>query len=284
MISGAFTALITPFDEDGKIDFLGIAKLLAWHESQGMTGVVMAGTNGEGPSLSSKEKFELIGFTTQNAGRLHVIAGLGTCSISEAIWLTKRAKEAGAIASLALSPFYFRNASENGVYQWFKTLLDSSDLPCIFYNFPKMTGFTLSPNLMEKLLEHRHSAGIKDSSGDQDIFDQYLKISKEMKKSFFVGDERLLLKNLTSGGSGTISGLANSFPNLIARQINERSEVLQMAIDQASENIKCHPQPAVHKYILNQRKLPGGNLRPPLEPLNHQQTQQVDRFLENFIF
>ncbi|MBA3725346.1 MAG: dihydrodipicolinate synthase family protein, partial [Armatimonadetes bacterium] len=92
MLSGAFTAIVTPFAEDGSIDYPAFARLLAWHEAEGMDGVVAAGTNGEGPSLSAPEKRDLVSFAVQHAGKLSVIAGLGTCAITEAIWLSNQAQ------------------------------------------------------------------------------------------------------------------------------------------------------------------------------------------------
>lgn len=283
MLSGAFTALITPFDETGQIDYPGVARLLAWHEANGMDGVVVAGTNGEGPSLSAIEKRDLVRFAVQHAGKLQVILGAGTCSITQAIWLCEQAQKAGAIASLVLPPFYF-DASKQGIRNWFDELLSKTDLPCIVYNFPKMTRFTFDETLVHALFQNANCIGIKDSSGDEHLLDTYLRVAHKHSKSVFVGDERLILNSLLSEGSGTISGLANSFPALISRQVREKSDALQTFIDEAVQNIKCHPQPAVHKAILDHRGLPGGPMRPPLESLDENARNQVIAFVDSFNF
>lgn len=122
MLAGAYTALVTPFDASGGIDYPGVARLLAWHEANGMDGVVVAGTNGEGPSLSAIEKRDLLRFAVEHSGALKIILGAGTCSITEAIWLSDQAKKAGAVASLVLPPFYFP-ASQTGLKNWFEELL-----------------------------------------------------------------------------------------------------------------------------------------------------------------
>jgi 4-hydroxy-tetrahydrodipicolinate synthase len=283
MISGAFTALVTPFNATGEVDFPGLARLLAWHEASGMDGVVVAGTNGEGPSLSSVEKRDTLRFAVEHAGKLKVILGAGTCSITEAIWLSQQAQKAGAIASLMLPPFYF-NATDRGLLAWFTQLLSNCDLPCVVYNFPKTTGITISPALLESLFAFDHCVGIKDSSGDLAQLNAYLSVASGHNRSVLVGDERLLLHSLSSGGSGTISGLANTFPVLVSRQVRERSDVLQSVMNQAVENVKKHPQPAVHKAILSHRGLPAGQVRAPLEPISEDARTEVLAFVDSFGF
>lgn len=283
MLAGAYTALVTPFDASGGIDYPGVARLLAWHEANGMDGVVVAGTNGEGPSLSAIEKRDLLRFAVEHSGALKIILGAGTCSITEAIWLSDQAKKAGAVASLVLPPFYFP-ASQTGLKNWFEELLRSCDLPCLIYNFPKTTGITLEIELVEALFGFEHCIGIKDSSGENDLLDKYLAIANEANKSVFVGDERLILRSMSKGGLGTISGLANSFPALIARQVKEKSDALQSFVDEAVRRVKSHPQPAVHKMILDHRGLPGGAVRPPLEPLTAAAATEVIEFVDTFGF
>lgn len=276
----AFTALVTPFDEKFRVDAAAIVRLLAWHKANGMDGVVVAGTNGEGPSLSAAEKRDLFQLACEHAAGLRVVAGLGTCALSEATWLARRAAEAGAEMLLLQAPFYFRSASESGLEAFFDAVLSESPIPVLLYNHP-MTGFTLAPEMFARLAErHEFFAGVKDSSGNFELFRQYRKTLPG--KIVLVGDERLLLRSLHEGGEGTISGLANSMPHLIARQVAERSDALQILIDQAVEALKRHPQPAVHKCVLNSIGLPGGWLRPPLENLVDAAAADVRRFLSQF--
>ncbi|MBA3727327.1 MAG: dihydrodipicolinate synthase family protein, partial [Armatimonadetes bacterium] len=183
-------------------------------------------------------------------------------------------------ASLALPPFYFRPASDDGIAAWFRELLDASELPCILYNIPRATGFTFPRPLVEDIFRHQNAAGIKDSSGDAAILDEYLSLGKPV----FVGDEKLISHCLANGGAGTISGLANSFPRLVSRLVHERSEVLQTLVDEAVANVKCHQQPAVHKWVLEMKGLPGGRVRAPLDPLPDDSKAQVKEFVERFGF
>jgi 4-hydroxy-tetrahydrodipicolinate synthase len=279
--TGSFVALVTPFTPLGTIDFPAVARLLAYHESAGTTGVVLAGTNGEGVSLSGPEKRELVEFAVQHAGGLDVVCGLATCSLTEAIWLSKRAHEAGAIASLAMPPFYFK-AAEEGIEAWYRALVSASALPCILYNFPSNVGFALSPELVRRLFETEHVVGVKDSSGDRASLEAYLDAAKSVGKQVFVGDERLVVECLRGGGSGTVSGLANSYPRLVGRLANEGTDELQTVTNEAYAAIKKHPQPAVHKHVLACRGLPGGQLRAPLIDLNDASKREVAMFIETF--
>lgn len=283
VVKGAFTAMITPFLENGEIDWPGVARLIAWHESNGMDGVVLAGTNGEGPSLTAVEKRDLVRFGVEHAGEMKVILGAGTCSLPEAIWLTSQAEKAGAFASLVLPPFYFA-ATDEGIAAWFSGLLSESSLPCIIYNFPQTTGITLQPNLIERLFsQFEHCVGVKDSSGSRELLNGYLSAAAG-ERSVLVGNETLILESMRRGGAGTISGLANSFPRLISRQVKEQTEVLQALIDDVAANVKRHPQPAVHKSILKARGLPAGSVRPPLVPLSNDAEAEATGFASEFGF
>jgi dihydrodipicolinate synthase/N-acetylneuraminate lyase len=276
----ACVALVTPFDAEGQIDEAAFARLIAWHEANGMNGIVVAGTNGEGPSLTGPEKRDLVALACDVRGSLKVIAGLGTCSIKEATWLARRAFDAGCDALLALPPFYFRSASPKGIEQFFAELLAEAPLPVIAYHHP-ITGVDLSPELLANLAERfENLAGVKDSSGDYERFLAYRQ--RLPGRRVLVGDERLLLRSLAAGGDGTISGLANSLPQLVARQVRERSDVLQSLVDEACAALKSHPAPAVHKFFLRELGLPGGRLRPPLEDLNEIQQDEVRRFMASF--
>ncbi len=281
MLEGAFVAMVTPFTEKGEIDLPGVARLLAYFEHHGLTGVVVAGTNGEGPSLSSTEKRDITQFAVRHSGKLKVIAGLATCSLTEARWLAKRASESGAMAGLVLPPFYFPPNFE-GIEAWFRELATTVELPLILYNIPQNVGFSLPPPMVERLLRLPSIAGIKDSSGNPALLEEYLVSAHKSGKEVLVGDERLLLSALYQGASGTISGLANSTPHLIARQVRERSEVLQALIETACQNLKTHPQPAVHKYVLHLRGMPFWGMRPPLVPLSPEAQAQVASFLQEY--
>src|SRR5882724_5248993 len=120
---GTYPASVTPFDEKGRIDMAGVARLLAWFRANGCTGVVLAGTNGEGPSLSAVEKRDLIRTAVPLANGLPIVLGVATASLEEAVWSCESARKDGAAAALVMPPAYYREASQEGIILWYEELL-----------------------------------------------------------------------------------------------------------------------------------------------------------------
>lgn len=272
IVSGVYPAAVTPLDERGRIDFAGLAKLLAWFESAGCRGAVLAGTNGEGPSLSATEKRELIEQGMNLRGKLELILGVATPSLEEAVWLCRRGADAGAAAVLAMAPGYFREASESGIRSWFQELLDRSPLPILIYNFPQRTGITLTAETMSRLAEHPNMAGLKDSSGESSNLASY-RAALPDDKVLFVGNETLLLDALREGWTGTISGAANSVPQWLCQIVSEwfaarteSAEAKFRILLPVLEAIRRTPQPAGHKGVLHRYGIiPTAELKLPLE-------------------
>lgn len=253
---GVYPASVTPFDGRDAVDEASLARLTAYFESTGCAGVVLAGTNGEGPSLSSYEKRDLLRAGAQVRGGLKLILGIATPSLSEARWLCRQAAQGGADAVLVMAPGYFRSASEEGVADWFMSLLDSSPVPVLVYNFPKYTGFEMSAEFMGRLAGHTRFAGVKDSSGSRDNLTGYKKVlSKE--HVLFVGDETLLAEALACGWTGTISGAANIVPRQLCALVSDWArgdESTAMArfalVEPVVRAIRQCRQPATSKAVL----------------------------------
>ena len=164
---GVYSASVTPMDSNGKMDLPSIARLLAHFKAAGCKGVVLAGTNGEGPSLSAVEKRDLVRIAVPIFPDLKIVAGIATPSLEEAIWLSNQAQKAGAAAALVMPPGYFREVGEDGIAKWFEVLFDSTDLPILVYNFPQRTGIEITTSLISRLSEHPRMIGLKDSSGNE---------------------------------------------------------------------------------------------------------------------
>lgn len=272
--SGVYPASVTPFDDRGRVDLAGVARLAAYFESGGCQGMVLAGTNGEGPSLSAVEKRDLVRDAAPFRGNLHLILGIATPSLHEAMWLTKQAAQAGG-ACLVMPPSYFRSVSQAGILDWFRTLLDNSPAPILIYNYPKMTGITLEPELFQMLGEHPQCAGLKDSSGEAANlvpFRQAMPVGKVL----YVGDERLLLGALRAGWTGTISGAANVIAPWLDQIVRAWSEGkcdlaetrFQLCLP-VIEAIRSLPQPAGNKALLAAaRVIDRSDLRLPLTALD----------------
>ncbi len=255
--TGVLPASVTPFLDSGVVDHVGVAHLISWFRAQGCAGIVLAGTNGEGPSLSAIEKRDLIKVAAPLAQGLPVVLGVATSSLNEAAWSCESARKAGASAALVMPPTYFREASEDGIACWFEQLLRETTLPVLLYNIPQRTGFTFSPDLVHRLCQHDGIAGIKDSSGNAENLVSFSQAAAG--KYRYVGDERLLLDALAAGWSGTISGAANILAGWLAPIVSEWEEARTSAetkfayIKPALEALKASPQPVANKWLLQKQ-------------------------------
>jgi 4-hydroxy-tetrahydrodipicolinate synthase len=266
---GVYPAAVTPFNERGAIDFPGVARLLARFADKGCKGVVVAGTNGEGPSLTTPEKSELIRFAVAHGGSLEAVLGIASNSVDEAAWLCRQAGDAGCRTVLLMPPSYFREATEEGLESWFRSVLDRSPVNVLIYNFPKRTGLALSPELVHRLGSHDRMVGLKDSSGSRENLAAYAQAVPG--KLLYVGDETLLTEALTAGWSGTISGAANVLPEWLVQVVaewhaqQESAEAKFGVILPHIEALRSLPQPAANKRALRELGIiDDDRLRPPL--------------------
>lgn len=256
---GIYPASVTPFLESGEVDFASVARLMAYFEAAGCSGVVVGGTNGEGPSLSAVERRDLCREAVHLAGRLLVIQGIATASLPEAIWLCEQAGKAGASAALVMPPAYFRTVSDAAILAWFHALLNAAPIPIICYNFPKMTGITLSQAMIEQLAQHDRFGGVKDSSGDVANLTAY-RSATHQQHALLVGNETLLLQALEAGWTGSISGAANVVPQWLSRIVLEWDDAAQRESARAKfalilpilEAVRSQGQPAMNKCVLHE--------------------------------
>lgn len=277
---GVYPAAVTPFDDRGRIDLPAVARLLAYFRAEGCQGVVLAGTNGEGPSLSAVEKRDLFKAAVPLAGDLAVICGISTPSLEEAAWLCRQASDAKAAAILLMPPGFFREASEVGLETWFRQVMDRSPLPVLVYNYPARAGVRLEAGLIARLAEHPQFLGLKDSSGEAANIPAYAGAAKG--KSLFVGDETLLADAMAAGWSGTISGAANCLSRWFAAALTDWPENRESALAKlelvrpALNALRAVPQPMGHKVILRDRGiLPNSKVRAPLEELDESRLTEV---------
>ncbi|MGV3614556.1 MAG: dihydrodipicolinate synthase family protein [Fimbriimonas sp.] len=282
---GVYPAAVTPFDERGKVDLAGVARLLAYFRSEGCQGVVVSGSNGEGPSLSAVEKRDLVKAAVPLADGMAVISGVATPSLEEAVWLCRQSGDAGATAALLMAPGFFREASEAGIEAWFTAVMDRSPIPVLVYNFPARTGVRLEAPLIARLAEHPRFLGLKDSSGERANLSDYAAAAPG--KRLFVGDETLLGDAMAAGWSGTISGAANClsrwFVAALADWESDRESALAKLelVAPALKALRSAPQPMAHKAILRERGvLPSAAVRLPLEELDEARLTSVREALQ----
>ena len=281
---GVYPASVTPFNRTGEIDAEGVLKLLAFFESAGCQGVVLAGTNGEGPSLSAIEKRDLLRIAAAGKGNLKIILAIATSSLQEGKWLCQQTAKSGGDAVLVMAPSYFRREGNQGIREWFQELMDDSPMPVLLYNYPKINGVTLDKELVESLAGHRNFGGIKDSSGDRLNLEMYRGICHS-ECALFVGDERLLYDALVAGWTGTISGAANLVPGWLSRVVSEfqghhqdQAQVTFSFILAVIERIRSFSQPEANKYTLQSWDLIESGL--PRLPLKELSCPELAIFIE----
>ncbi len=210
------TAMVTPFDEAGAVDYARAEALAKRLADGGSDGIVVAGTTGESPTLSDDEKVRLVR-TVKGAvaGRAGVVAGTGTYDTKHSIHLTGEAKRAGADGILLVNPYYNR-PSQDGLYAHFRAIAESTPLPCILYNIPGRTGVNAAPETIARLAEIPNIVAVKEASGN---LDQASEIRRRTPESFqiYSGDDSLTLPILAVGGTGIISVASH----LVGREIQE---------------------------------------------------------------
>ncbi len=207
---GAATALITPLNASG-VDYERFGKLIDWQIDEGVDALVIAGTTGEGSTLTDEEHRAVLKFSVERtAGRVPVIAGTGSNDTDYAISLTKFACDVGADAMLVVTPYY-NKATQKGLIRMYTAIADASTKPLILYNVPSRTGVGIEPSTYAALADHPQIRGIKEANGN---------ISKIMETAALVGDRLDIYSGnddqvtpiLSAGGAGVISVLANLMP------------------------------------------------------------------------
>ncbi len=214
MFSGAIVAIVTPF-KDGMVDEKAYRELINFVIAGGVSGIVPCGTTGESATLSHKEHKHVIDITVDEVGkRVPVIAGTGSNSTTEAIRLTKHAKEAGADAALLITPYY-NKPTQRGLVEHYKAVASACDIPQILYNVPGRTGVNMSSATVVELSKIDNIVGIKEASGDLVKCSQ---IVRDTTDDFCVlsGEDALNYPILCCGGVGAISVTANVLPDKVS--------------------------------------------------------------------
>ncbi len=207
---GTGVALVTPFNANDTIDFKGLKKLLT-HTAKGVDYYVVMGTTGESATVSAEEKKEVLKFVLHNNTlKLPVVYGIGGNNTQGVLDTIKSTDLSGVTAILSVSPYY-NKPSQEGIYQHFSMIADTSPLPIILYNVPGRTASNITAETTLRLARHKNIIGVKEASGN---LEQCMRIAKSMPKDFLLisGDDLLTVPLYAIGGKGVISVLANALP------------------------------------------------------------------------
>ncbi len=211
MLKGVYTAIVTPFNSDGSFDEGRFRELIELQIKSGVAGILPCGTTGESPTLNHDEHNRVIQVCCdQVRGRCEVMAGTGSNSTDEAIYMTSHAKKAGATSSLQVVPYY-NKPSQKGMYEHFKKIADEVSLPVIIYNIPGRTGINMETKTLAELAKHKNIVGVKEASGS---IAQMMSVIDAVPSDFSVlsGDDKLTLPLIAVGGHGVVSVASNVIP------------------------------------------------------------------------
>ena len=232
---GAATALITPLTEKG-VDYEAFGRLIDWQIQQGIDALVIAGTTGEGATLTYQELEECIRYAVERAaGRVPIIAGSGSNDTNRAVTLSKFSCRAGADALLVVTPYY-NKATQKGLIRMYETIADAATKPLILYNVPSRTGVNIEPATYRALSEHPGIAGVKEANGNLSKIVETFALAGD-RLDIYSGNDDQAVPILAMGGEGVISVLSNVLPrqtSLMCRKFFEGDLRGSMAMQKKS--------------------------------------------------
>jgi dihydrodipicolinate synthase/N-acetylneuraminate lyase len=260
MPRGAYAPVPTPLDDRLEFDPHALATHLTWLSSQGLDGALVLGSNGEFPSFSVAERLRVAEAAAAADSGLHLMLGVGSCSLVEVREMIGAAATSGFDSVLCPPPFYFRAAPTTGVAAFFREVLDRAEMPVMLYHIPQVTGIPFSEELLDLIGDHPRLAGVKDSSGNIEDLERLNR--RFADRVYMVGTDRLVTACLKAGGSGSISAGASVAPALVAAA--HRGETEQRRLDGVRGLLESYGLGPSVKAILRRCGMGEYATRPPL--------------------
>jgi 4-hydroxy-tetrahydrodipicolinate synthase len=289
IFKGAGVAIVTPFHEDGSVNYEAFAQLVEEQIAGGTDAIIVCGTTGEASTLTHEEHLDVIKYCVEKVnGRIPVIAGTGSNCTETAVYLSTEAEKYGADALLLVTPYY-NKATQKGLYEHFKTVADSVKLPIILYNVPSRTGCNIQPQTAVKLCtEVENIVGIKEASGNISQVTKLMSLAKG-KVDLYSGNDDQIVPLLALGGKGVISVLSNVAP----RQTHEicqkffdgdveGSAQAQLDAIDLCDALFCEVNPIPVKTALNMMGKKVGPLRMPLCEMEPQNAERLRKALQDY--
>lgn len=286
---GTFTALVTPFNRKGEVDFKNLQKLIEFQIQNGAEGIVVAGTTGESATLTLKEKQSIIIKAVEFAdGRVPIIVGTGTNETEMSLSLTIFAKEHGASAALIVTPYY-NKPPQDGLYEHFRLIATTVDIPIILYNVPGRTGVNMTAETQLRLANDcPNIVATKEASGN---FDQIMKIIQNAPPNFHLlsGDDSLTLPIISIGGKGVVSVISNLYPKEISDMVRlalksdfKKAMAIHYKLLEFVNLCFIEPNPMPIKYALSLKGLVREVYRLPLLAITNSNKKRIKEFVQNF--
>ncbi|MBE0446969.1 MAG: 4-hydroxy-tetrahydrodipicolinate synthase [Actinobacteria bacterium] len=271
-LKGCLIPIVTPFTDDYKVDEAGLRTLIDYMiDEQDAVAIIPCGTTGESPTLSHQEHLDVIKITVDAVdGRVLVIAGTGSNSTDEAVYMTKAAADLGVNGTLQVGPYY-NKPSQEGIIRHFEEIAKATDLPIIVYNIPGRTGRNIEPDTVVKLAEIDTIVGLKDASGDILQAMKIIKATLPYNFHVYAGEDALTFSLLCLGGHGAVAAVGH----VIGKEVNQMVKLVREGSIEAARNIHyktldvvnalfVEPNPVPVKQALTWMGLPAGRVRLPL--------------------
>jgi len=292
-LRGMIPPMVSPLLDDDTLDVAGLERLVEYILAGGVHGLFVLGSTGEGPSLGSRVRRELVAHVCRQVnGRVPVLVGITDNSLAESLALANFAAVAGAQAVVCTTPSYFP-AGDAELLHFFKSLNSRLPLPLLLYNMPALTGISFSMELVRALMAEENVVGLKDSSGDLNYFQAVREVAADRPDwTLMVGPERLLADAVALGADGGVSGGANVHPRLLVdlhesaaagdseRLAGVKSRLAQLAKLYQLQPGDGGPPIAALKFALSCLKVCDDRVAPPLLPLDRSHRAAVEQILD----
>lgn len=282
-VRGSLVALVTPFNDDGSVNFEKLGELIDFHLGNETDALVILGTTGESSTMSHEEDNAVCEYTVKRvAGRIPVICGSGSNDTRTMLEKSLAFERLGADGLLIITPYY-NKANEEGIYRHFATVADAVKIPCILYNVPGRTGCSISEANVARLSKHPNIIGIKEASGN---ISYAAKIARHLSDDFvmYSGNDDMIVPMLALGASGVISVLANVAPRETHRMVMDflegrvkESRDLQLKLLEVTNDLFIEVNPIPVKEALNLMGKDVGGYRLPLCPMTEAHRETLRR-------
>ena len=285
LFTGSGVALITPFNNKNEINFEKLRELLEFHIANKTDAVIVTGTTGESSTMTDQEKLAVIKFSVETVNkRIPVIAGTGSNNTKHAVEMSIKAQELGADGLLVVTPYY-NKGNENGIYNHYKLIAESVDIPVILYNVPGRTGVNLSINLLKKLAQIKNIIAIKEASGN---ISYAAEIAREVPElDIYSGNDDMTVPLLSLGGKGVISVSANIIPETVHNMTyafferdNDTARELQLKYNDLINALFIEVNPVPVKEAMNFLGYNVGECRLPLGEMSEENKNTLHRIIE----
>lgn len=290
-LEGTTVAMVTPFTKEDGVDELGMRENINYLIDRGVDGLLAAGTTGESATITHDEQRKMIDILVDEVnGRVNAVAGAGSNSSKEALGLVQYAENAGADAALVITPYY-NKPQQHGLYQHYKLLEESTNIPIIVYNVPSRTGTDIDVETIVKVAQLDKVVAIKEANPDLDKVSATIKGLQDQQVSNFMvisGNDNLTLPMMSLGGKGVISVVANVDPSRMSQLVNAalsgdfiKAGKIHYELYDLMKVLFIESNPVPTKNSLNLMGRPAGHVRLPLAPMSDKNIAKLEKVLKD---